>query len=285
MQFIQAFKALGPLMLDPYIRPKEEERDAKKQRRHQADPDNGQAIKLLRLMGTMILKLDAEQQVLRKQDCWIFYMQNEPHSLLASLVTQAQKWHAEIKELKSKQDYLETFVPLRQHLFKHTVELLKARVQQLANVKDPASDPLWTTSQQHGLILQDGGFPFRRWQPQQQALIPTKKAAIPMQRMLQYMAQLHELTSDPNAVMKYHAMTKTDNQPTIPWLLQISLRQDELQVLLDTLQGSTAWGLVGSALKPHTLMQSKQGQQLQEMLGKGKGKTHSKSSQGKGKNK
>ena len=68
MQFIQAFKALGPLMLDPYIRPKEEERDAKKQRRHPAEMEGVHAVKLLRLMGTMVLKMDAEQQILRKQD-------------------------------------------------------------------------------------------------------------------------------------------------------------------------------------------------------------------------
>ena len=105
-----------------------------------------------------------------------------------------------------------------------------------------------------------------------------------MQKMLNYVNQLRELASDPHAVMKYHAMTKTEGQQTIPWLLQISLRQDELQVLLDTLQGSTAWGLVGAALKPHTLLQSKQGQQLQELLGKGKGKHQTKSSPGKGKN-
>ena len=151
MQFIQAFQALGPLMLDPYIRTKDDERDAKKQRRQPVEQDgNAHAIKLLRLMGTMMLRLDAEQQLLRKQDCWIFYMQNEPHSLMAGLVTQAQQWHAQIKERKSLPDPPETFVPLRQHLLRHTAELLQARVQQLANVTDPSSDPLWTTSLNEG---------------------------------------------------------------------------------------------------------------------------------------
>ena len=102
--------------------------------------------------------------------------------------------------------------------------------------------------------------------------MPTKQAAIPLKRMLAYTNQLCELVEDGDTIVKFHALSKADKIPTVPWLLQISMREDGLQTLLMTLQGSTVWGLLGTSLKPHTLNQSKQGMQLKELLGKGKGK-------------
>ena len=68
MQMIQAFKEMGPL-LDQFIRSKDDERDTKKQKKQHQDPDTGpQAARLLRLMGTMLIRLDADQQLMRKQD-------------------------------------------------------------------------------------------------------------------------------------------------------------------------------------------------------------------------
>ena len=60
-----------------------------------------------------------------------------------------------------------------------------------------------------------------------------------------------------------------DHQMT-PWLLQISLRCDELQTLLETLAGCKVWNLLGASLKMHTMHHSHQAQQLQNLLGKGK---------------
>ena len=282
LQMIQAFREMGPL-LDQYIRPKDEERDPKKQKKqHTAHAPGAQAEKLLRLMGTMLIRLDADQQLLRRQDSWVFYMQTEPSALLPILVAQAQKWHAEVKEKKAQPEQMDHMMPLRQCLLRHTAALLKDRLTKLAQVTDQEKDPLWLTSVKHELILPDGSFPFQRWRPQQQALVQTKQAAIPLKRMLSYAAQLYDLTEDSQTVVKFHALTKVDTTPTVPWLLQISMREDSLQCLLSTLQGSKVWGLLGASLKPHTLPQSKQGMQLQEMLGKGKGK-QGKAQHGKGK--
>ena len=272
MQMIQAFKEMGPL-LDQYIRSKDDERDTKKQKKQHQDPDTGpHAARLLRLMGTMLIRLDADQQLMRKQDSWIFYMQTEPNALLPNLVAQAQSWHTEVKTKKGQPDQMDNVMPLRQHLMKHTALLLRDRVQKLAQVTDMEQDQLWKTSVKHQLIQPDGSFPFQRWRPQQQALMPTKQAAVPLKRMLAYTVQLCELVEDAEVIVKFHALSKAEQIPTVPWLLQISMREDGLQTLLMTLQGSTVWGLLGASLKPHTLSQSKQGQQLKELLGKGKGK-------------
>ena len=93
-----------------------------------------------------------------------------------------------------------------------------------------------------------------------------------MSRMLKYMEQLKQISLDLTAVQKFHALKPAEGLQTVPWILQTGIRHDELQVLLELLQGSTVWGLIGATMKPHTQTQSRQGRELQQLLGKGKGK-------------
>ena len=97
---------------------------------------------------------------------------------------------------------------------------------------------------------------------------------------MKYSEQLIDILKDTCVTVKFHSLRPMSKEAVVPWLWQISMRSDDLQVLLTTLQGSTVWALLGMSMKPHALYQSKQGQQLQAMLGKGQGKT-----QGKGRGK
>ena len=106
-----------------------------------------------------------------------------------------------------------------------------------------------------------------------------------MPRMLKYMTQLKEVSRDHTAILKFHSLKQMDGQQTIPWILQTGIRHDEIQSLMEVLQGCTVWGLIGATMKPHTQTQSKQGIQLQQMLGKGKGKHHPSLGKSKGKGK
>ena len=56
--------------------------------------------------------------------------------------------------------------------------------------------------------------------------------------MRKYMEQLVETTADPANIIKFHSLLATGEQSVTPWLLQISLRCDELQTLLETLAGN-----------------------------------------------
>ena len=80
------------------------------------------------------------------------------------------------------------------------------------------------------------------------------------------------------SIVKFQSLKPAETAPVIPWLLQISMRQDELQCLLQTLQGCTVWNLLGLQLKPHNLPMSKQAMAVRTLLGKGnnKGKANGK---------
>ena len=133
----------------------------------------------------------------------------------------------------------------------------------------------------HGLLTPDNTFPFQKWSHHTQGLRTTSQAPITLQRMIKYGEQLQDILRDPQVTIRFHSMKPMAEDKIIPWLWQISMRADDLQVLLTTLQGSTVWGLLGMSLKPHSLGQSRPAQHLQELLGKGQGK-HSKKGRSKG---
>ena len=51
-----------------------------------------QVMKLLQAMGHLLIKLDVEQRVLKKQDSWICFMQTESQALLPLMMEQAGVW-------------------------------------------------------------------------------------------------------------------------------------------------------------------------------------------------
>ena len=273
-EILEAFKAMGPLLMkEPYIRDKQDEKEPKKPKRHHV-PEAHQTVPevatLVLLMGSMLLKMDSEQQFMRKQDSFVFFLQTATPALLPQLMTRASEWHQMMKQKATQASEDTPYVPLRAVLFRDLATMLDDRVQQLS--KETPQDPLWSTARAHGLITEEGQFPFQKWCTHQKALKVTKQDYIPMQRMLKYTDQLKTISRDHSAIMKFHALRQAEEQTTVPWILQTGVRYDELQFLLEALQGSTVWGLIGAAMKPHTQVYSKQGLQLQNMLGKGKGK-------------
>ena len=242
-----------------------------------------EVVKLVRLMGQMILRLDADHQMMRRQDSFVFFLQPAEPALLPQLVLRAKEWHQHMKQQPQPVEAQTDYVPLRIRLFQDLALMMEDRVLKLS--KADQKDQLWTVARDHGIIMEDGSFPYQRWNPQQQALIQTKQEHVTMPRMLKYMTQLKEVSRDHTAILKFHSLKQMDGQQTIPWILQTGIRHDEIQSLMEVLQGCTVWGLIGATMKPHTQTQSKQGIQLQQMLGKGKGKHHPSLGKSKGKGK
>ena len=145
---------------------------------------------------------------------------------------------------------------------------------------DPQSQ-MMQTAKQHCLLDQGGNFPFQRWNPTTQTLQITTQQPIGPSRMVKYIEQLQELIQDPLSVMKFQALRPADSAKVVPWLLQVAIRQDELQQLLMTLQGSTIWNMLGMQVKPHSLPQSRQAMLLKDLLGKGPTKGKGKGGKGK----
>lgn len=272
-EMLEAFKHLGPLLMSRYERP-DDAREQKKMKKEQGQPENkgGDALKLLQAMGALLIRVDAEQQVLKRQDCWICFMQTEPQALLPSLIQKATEWHQQRKTGNMTPD--EQLLPLRCHLTQHLADFLMHRLLKLSQCKE--NDPLRTTAIAHGALTQEGSFPYQRWHQATQQLKTTSQEPITMARMLKYGEQLQAIMKDQSAIAKFHSLKPQAAETVIPWLMQVSMRHDELQTLLTILHGNTVWSLVGMSVKPHSQSHSRPAQHLMELLGKGQGKSRSK---------
>ena len=271
----EAFKAMGPLLMpDKYLRDTKEEKDPKKHKREHPQENqigNTDVAKLVRLMGNILLRLDNDNQLMRKQDSFVFFLQTAAPALLPHLMTKAKEWHNQMKQRTQAAEESTPYTPLRLVLFQDLAHMMEGSVIKLS--KAGSEDELWKTALNHGVITAEGSFPFQPWSQLQKTLVPVKKEHITMNRMLKYMEQLKQISTDLTAIQKIHALKPAEN------------RHDELQSLLEQLQGSTVWGLIGATMKPHTQVQSKQYQELQQFLGKGKGKQKGHPSKAKGQGK
>jgi hypothetical protein len=268
-ELLATFGAMAPLLTKHSQRPKEDERDTKKvktQHRPQVEELKADLPQVVMHMAKLLIRPDAAQNLLRKQDSFVFYMQMEPESVIHTLSSRAKSWHHEMSQ--ESQMKTQEWKPLRVTLMQTLAVTMQQRFQKLYDCKP--TDQLYQTAMQHKLLNAQGEFFFQRWDSASQQLTQTDQPPVAMERMRRYMDQLVENTMDPNNVLKFHSLKASGEQAVTPWILQISLRCDELQVLLETLSGNKVWNLLGAALKPHTLSQSTQAQQLKTMLGKGK---------------
>ena len=272
-QMIEAFRAMQPLLQrDRYERP-DESREVKKVKRPQSNQaeDDAPALQLLQAMGRIILRLDQDLQQLKRQDCWVCFMQTDKTAILPSLIQNASMWRQELQERRQKQgDQSQELEPLRCRLLGHLAEVFLQRLQKLAAEK--VTDPLAQASIQTGTMTEDQAFPFVRWCSQAKKLKQTTQKPVTLARMIKYGEQLKDLLNDPNNTVKFTSLRPLSEDKMVPWMLQVSMRADELQSLLQTLQTSTVWTLLGMALKPHSLNMSRPAQELQTLLGMGKGR-------------
>lgn len=240
--------------------------------KHKDEPD--QTKELIVHLASMVLRLDHECQQMRKQDSFIFYMQMEPEGVIHDLIKTGKQWHQEVQNSTQMQTTVRQ--PLRMTLAQTMVGILKSRLEKM--MLPAPQDGLFKAAIQTGILNSQGEFFYHRWDPAQKKLSDTDQAPVPMARMMRYVQQLEELLKDREAIQKFHALRAPNGGLITPWVMQISLRMDDLHVVMSTLCGSKIWNVLGASVKAHSLNNSPQGVRLQQMLGKGKGR-------GKGKHK
>ena len=285
-EMMEAFGQMSS-MWEAYQRQTEDENVSKKTKRETPPQANGAAgpkqvttEHLLKAMSHLLLRLDSEQQQLKKQDSWVCFLQTDRTAVLPHLMSLAGQWKESLEKIKAAKDPLIHHPPLRCHLWKGLALTLQERLLKLSRCKE--QDPLLLMALKHGILNKDLQFPFLKWNKFVKAMQPTHQPAVNMDRMLKYVEQLVDLSKDEQMVVRFQSMRPPNNTPVVPWLLQVSLRMDDLQYLLQALQGSTIWHVIGMQLKAHSLPHSKPAVALQELLqktqqpGKGKGKSHHK---------
>ena len=283
-EMFEAFSRMSQVW-EAFSKSPEDENARKKTKKESASAQGhqaAQAMKVMQAMGSLLLKLDAEQQVWKKQDSWICFMQTDPQAMLPLLMTQAHQWKKAQDQVKLSKVFQETYTPLRSHLMQVMAQTLLERLKALMDSEETSQ--MRQTALKHGVLNKEGLFPFQRWNQHTQQLQISTQTPIHPSRMLKHAEHFLELAKDPGALQKFQALKPADNLKVVPWLLQISIRQDDLQILLTQLQGCTVWNLLGMQMKPHNQLQSKPALTLKGLLGKGSnqgGPTHPPKGKGK----
>ena len=166
-------------------------------------------------------------------------------------------------------------MPLRQHLSTWVLGDLLTKATKVSQA--PADADLLKTCLTRKIVLQDGSWPFMRWDATAKALTLDKRPAVSMSKMLEHLTELVEDFRVPDLVVRFHAMGTSPPPAPIPWKLQLNLRCDRPYDLLKSLVGSTVWMLIGTSIKVHHAKPSALATRLQNLLpspvkGKGKGR-------------
>lgn len=276
-QISDTFRQLAP-MIDPNLHLTYNPKSAKFRRtaavpgaddapEHPGRQQQAHMMKMLQVMGSLVLRQERSLSLLQSTDSFILFFQQEKGGILQGLVTETQKWHQLRQQPQGPQ------MPLRQHLCMWMITEMLNRVTKVAESK-PESE-LVKTCLERNLILADMSWPFLSWDVSQKKLVVDKRQPISMGKMLEHLKELIEDLRDPHLVVKFQSMGPENQQGTIPWRLQLNLRQDRPYDLLVAMVGSAMWALMGTSLQMHKPKLSGLATTLQSMLpskGKGKGK-------------
>ena len=108
--------------------------------------------------------------------------------------------------------------------------------------------------------------------------MPAAKTPLSMDRLLKQLQYLEELLEDSTHIVRFHSLKAQTT--VVPWYLQLSMRQEEVWIIMGELQQLSMWSLLGLSVKIHNQAQSRQAQLLQQCLQQ---QTKGGKSQGKGK--
>ena len=269
---LDAFSHLAPLMelAAHYKRTNDDEPYAKKHKATQPPQKQEAMNAILVQLSKVVLHLDKEMQCLKRQDCFLYFMQIAGKGPFPLMTQEAKTWHTEVKEAKIDPGQN----PLRTRLLTVLFRELQTRIDQMARCNP--QDELWKTAVQKQTMTAAGEWPFLKWNPKTSQLQLDKRPPISMKRVQQIIQHVLELLLDPDNLIKFHSLRP--QKETIPWLVQVNLRADPLWEELNNLTQNAVWQLLGCSMKRHSLQLSRPGQQLAEMTemsrkGVGKGKS------------
>ena len=95
-ELLEMFGALAPLLKKVNKDPKEEGRDPKKAKTQHKGPETAQNLDLPQVvlqMARLLIRMDVDNNLMRKQDSFVFYMQMEQESVIHVLTARAKSWH------------------------------------------------------------------------------------------------------------------------------------------------------------------------------------------------
>ena len=239
-QVLQAFQNLAPL-LDGTLKLSANPAATKRQRvaAHLAKKDKPSAetsnlLPVLQVMAKLVLSLDRENQLQKKEDTYLFFFNSkETSGSLGILKKAAEDWHQQA----TLQPPSSLKTPLRQKLLQTLLTDLLDRIQKLGDA--PPESPLMQKAVQTMTILPDRTFPYLEWDHNTTALQISKRTPISLQKMHQHCTELLDMFRDSSLIQRFHALPTAPESAVSPWRLQVSIRADRPWELLQALKTQT----------------------------------------------
>lgn len=224
---------------------------------------------MIQQVASMALRHEQDLANLRSQDAFVLCLQVDQQGALPLIANKTEWWKQQRKEGKDVQ-------PLRCLLVQTVFQELLSRVTKVQkDSSDPQKQEVWKTLRSRHLILEDGSWPFMKWDSQQNCLVQaTEHRPLSMDAMTKMMMEVVEGLQAARVTQRFQAMSPIGptGPKTIPWKLQLGIQQDDLINLLRRLCGSAALHLLGASMKQHHQHMRRQAQWIQQNLGKGRGK-------------
>lgn len=159
----------------------------------------------------MVFKLDQENQALRRQDCYILFMQNYK-ALLPHLVEKAKQWHHQMSQSDQAMKDVVTYVPLWAVLMQALAQTLQTRLVKFSQCEQTDRSFSWRcntdwftrTGHSHSTV----GMCSRRnyW-----------KRISRRSQCTECSSTLHSWWKV-EATVKFHSLRSQETKATVPWL-------------------------------------------------------------------
>lgn len=241
------------------------------QQKGEAVPTQQNLMQMRRLMAQVVLQHDKALQLHHRRECFVLFVQSSPGSALTVLTQQTLEWRNKM----AKEPEHPKWLNLRTYLLRSLILELQQRLVKLS--QSTGGQALWDKAVSEGAIQADGSWPFMKWCHSSKKMIHSHRPPMSMARALKDVQYLSELLEENGQVLRFHGVKP---QATIvPWLLQVSMREQEVWRILESWAQSSLWTLIGVSLKVHSQLTSKPAQALEAMLhnhqpkGRGKGAT------------
>ena len=228
-------------------------------------PQMQQLVALQQTVGQLIslsLRHESQLQALASTDQFLLFLPAGPVSLMPNILQHTQQW-------KDQQTKGTTTQPLRVVLGQMVIQEILDRFTKLQS-KDH-QDPLWQKAIQQNLITPEGLWPFLQWDPTQKKLqVLPNKTPIKGEKIQKALEDLLECMKNPALLLRFKSLQppQTSKKTVIPYLIQVSLRDNHLYDTLLWLSHNSVWMLVEARLRQHMVRPT----QLVSQILKGQGR-------------
>ena len=229
-------------------------------------PQHQQLAALQQTMGQLIsltLRHESQLQALASTDQFLLFLPAGPVSLMPNILQQTQQW----KEQQTKGTSTQ---PLRVVLGQMVIQEILDRFTKLQAMGQ--QDPLWQKAIHQLIITPEGTWPFLQWDPTQKKLqVLPNKTPIKGEKIQKALEDLLEHMKNPALLLRFKSLQppQTSKKTVIPYLIQVSMRDNHLYDTLSWLSHNSVWMLVEARLRQHMVRPTQLVSQLLKGHGRG----------------